>query len=742
VNLIQRLALVFPTFRKALHDGAFLLIFVGLLGISAHAQESDELEVDDTVPVATPVPDTIPAPVPTPAPETTPPPAPTPTPAVTPAPEATPVTTPAPTPVPSPTPKKRFNLKTVRDEIYTKAIYFESMENLMPRMELEYDLTTKNGAALTIGDVEINDQNFFFALVPVAKFHPKLTSIIGPTEAGKMALVMKWPEPLMQKGTLELISRTGSVIWKQEISEEGRAAWNKKLFEWKMGLEEKGVKTERLSRNSVFATQFGILDVGSQGLKAFDESFRFCLNQSQGRSHSRLCSQRYVIRGPRSNLKMSKVKTTAQPRVVLQSKTAPLKLQIPVEMNMPTNFFAEMSGGESYEFIAVPNKLNLMDLSDTQNADKLRVVGWGTRPTAPSRVLNPDDYSSFTKAIGFESTIGDMRKFWEANISADDPKLYLPGQGGGVFAQRFELAKVPQANARPYLELHTPTGTYIDGVKLYGKKLRDLKITSVQNEIEIDEKDPQYFTWYFQAFERGEMNRSYLSMNYQGKEYKAFYEIYKGFPREFSFRLSGLLAASGENVFMGEAAYNQWFEDVFGWTHYYLGRQRWGISAKMFKSINHLTVSSRGDKADLSVVDVDLKYRFVPGLWGRDETLGAMLSYQEIVFDKIKAPMIGAGAFWGRSMPKVFDNIINYVPGMNYPKWVDMEFIMYPVSLSSQVTLQTNFAMNFHGKVLWSKHWFGEAGFGIKRYAIVDNSLQQKAALTTFYGTVGLGLSF
>ena len=612
----------------------------------------------------------------------------------------------------------------------------------MPTMDLEYDLTQKNGNALRIGDVVIDDQSFFFALVPISKFHPKLGLIVGTKEASKTALVLRWPEPLLQNGQLEMISRTGSVLWKLDVSESGRSAWNEKLATWKMELEKKGVKTEKLSKSSVFYTQFGILDVFARGLKATNESFRFCLTQSQGRSQSKLCSQRYLMRGSKNSRTISKIRSTGKPRILLQSAQAPLKQTVPVAKDGPTSFFAELGGGENYEFIAVPNVLNLMDLSDTKDPKKLRIVAWGTRPTMNANTLNPDDYSAVTKAIGFESTIGDLRKFWEAFIDSEDPKIYLPGQGGGVFAQRFDLAKVPQAAARPYLNSLTPTGTYIDGMKIFGKRRADVKLTSLENLIEVEESDPQYFTWHFKAQDRGQMNRSFLSLEYMGKEYRAFFEIFKGYPRELSGRLSGMLGEGGTNIFMGEVAYNQWFEDIFGWTNYWMARHRWGVSGKMFKSFTELKINDKGATADISVLNVDLKYRFSPGLWNRDESLGAMLDYQQITFGQINAPMIGAGTFWARSMPKIFDDFFNLAPFMKYPKWVDMEFIYYPLSLSPVVALQTNFAVNFHGKVIWTKHFFGEAGFGIKRYAIIETKLQQKALLTTFYGTIGLGLSF
>jgi len=746
VNFFEWLDFSAPLLKKDSLRKAFLLFLVCLWAQGAYAQSDDGLVEDTPAPVeAAASPDAPIAAPATPDVEATPTPMPTLTPQATPAPEVKPPATPEATPTPlavevKKQPAQKMVLKTARSEEYPKPVYFESMDSLLPTMELEYDL---NESSLRVGDTVINDQSFFFAMVPLSRFHPKMASVVGTREAAKVALVIRWPENLQQTGNLEIISRTGAVLWKNEVTQAQRDQWNGKLEVWKKGLEERGIKTARLPKTSVFYTQYGIVDVAAQGLKPCSEYFRFCLTQAVGRSQSRLCSKRYVIRGSGKQLTMAKVKNPVPPRILLQSQPAPLKQTVPVPRDMPTAFFAELASGESYEFIAVPNKLNLMDLTDTKKPDQIRIVAWGTRPTIPSVILNPDDYSSFTRAIGFESTIGDMRKFWEALIQADDPKIYLPGQGGGLFTQRFDLSEVPRANARPYLSVNTPAGTYIDDVKIYGKKISDVKVTSFENSIEVDDKDSKYFTWRFKAANRGETNRSYLSMEFQGKEYKGFYEIYKGFPREMSLRLSGLLQPTGETVFLGEVAYNQWFENLAGWTNYYVGRQRWGVSGKYFKTLTKLTVDkSKGTKADLAVANADLKYRFSPGLWGRDETVGAMLDYQDVSFGEIKAPMFGVGAFWGRSMPKVFDEFLNLVPMMKYPKWVDMEFIFYPVSLSSTVTLNTNFALNFHGKVLWTKHWFGEAGFGLKRYAIVDQRVLQQATLNTFYGTFGVGLSF
>ncbi|WP_413942896.1 hypothetical protein [Bdellovibrio sp. HCB-162] len=665
--------------------------------------------------------------------------------------EPTPAAPPASTPAPAeaqeeiPAPQRSL-LKTAATRDFNKPLYFDQIDNgvILPPLELEYDLTGDKGKTLKIGNVLFNEKNFFFALLPLGKTHSQLNQILGSSEAAKTTLVMAWPDKLMTHGTLEMISRTGAVLWTYNFTEADHTKWAKQLEEWRKALITKGVPAKDLIRAGVFGSQFAIVDAEAAKAPFWGqkESFRFCLTQTDGRNSTKMCSQRYGTKSSGRNVIMGKVRTDATtPRVLVQNEEAPMKNSVVVAADMPTSFFAELASGESYEFVTVPNKLELMDIADTKKPSVLRIVGYDTRPIGRSIILNPDQYSSLTKLLGFEATIGDPRKFWAAAIKKDDPKIYLPGQGGGVFKQRFELSEIPRTQSRAYLSKRTPTGTYIDGIKLEGRKQPVAEVSSDQNSVEVDPRDPASFVWKFKATERGQINRSYLNVTVDGKTYKSYYEIYKGFPRELSGRFTGVQAKS-DFIIMGEVAYNQWFEDLFGWTNYWLSRQRWGFSAKYFQSFNQLKVDTAGNTAPLSVMTVDLKYRVTPGLWGRDESVGGMLSYQNVTFDKLKAPMLGVGAFWARSMPKVFDDFFNLLPIMRYPKWVDMEFIYYMSSMDSKVTLNAPMSLNFHGKVLWSDRYFGEAGFGMKRYSFTDSSLNQKAELNTFYGTVGLGINF
>ena len=641
---------------------------------------------------------------------------------------------------------KKTIMKSARSTKFNKGLYFDQLDNgvVLSPMELEYDLTVDKGATLRMGNVSINERTFFFSLLPLGKTHPQLSNVLKPEEASEQVLVMKWPEKLIQTGTLEVISKTGKVLWSYDIEATEREAWKKKLTSWKNQLVKQGVEAKALGNSGIFGTQLALsnLDEKKAPFRGLRESFRFCLTQNVGKSSSKLCSIWYGARTTATGVIIGKVRSdAAQPRVLLQSETAPLKDSKVIAADMPVSFYADLSSNQSYEFISQPVRMQLMDIADTVKPGVLRVVGYDVRPTNPSVILNPDQYTSLTKAIGFEDTIGDFRKFWMSILKVDNPALYFPGDGGGVFKQKFQLSEVPRNTSRPYLSTQTPTGTYVDGARLQGRKLPDAQLASDETRVQVSEQDPTRFEWTFKAAQKGEINKSYLNVEYGGKSYRSFYELYRGYPIELSGRFTGI-AAGGSMLLLGEVAYNHWFEDLFGWDDYYLSRLRWGVSAKYFQAFTKLKVDDAGTTAALNVMTLDAKYRVTPGLWGREETVGGMLSYQSIQYSTITAPMVGVGAFWARSMPRVFDDIFNIVPLMRYPKFVDMEFIFYPMSLNSSVTLNANFALNFHGKVLWTKNIFGEAGFGLKRFAFKDSTSNQQAELNTFYGTMGLGVNF
>ncbi len=232
--------------------------------------------------------------------------------------------------------------------------------------------------------------------------------------------------------------------------------------------------------------------------------------------------------------------------------------------------------------------------------------------------------------------------------------------------------------------------------------------------------------------------------NHQVRSLK--YDSIQGTNTEFSVRLT---SASGGNkaTFLGEMKSDYWFESIPLLNNQQYSLLRLGISAKYYQNVSKMSYTQKNNQSESEIQTqmrlffFDLKYRLKPGIWNRDETTGPILSYQQADITNTQFNLIGLGFFWARSMPHLFNEIMNYLPFMKYPKYVDLDFVYYFNTTSKDIQLIRNWALNFHGKVMWTKQFFGEAGFGFKTYSIL-NIAQNNVALSSFYGTAGLGWQF
>ncbi len=621
--------------------------------------------------------------------------------------------------------------KTTKNKEFTKPVYFDVLGGSdMPEPTIVYSLEA-NGSRLVLGPVTIDEKTFAFGFRKLNEVDPNWPA------TGESYFFIRWPSFLFTETVVELLTRDGSVIWKREITTEDLQAWKNKTPS-----ASKGKGSKNLKINWAIEAKEANLP-----LKGLADGFRFCLSPRQENAQERLCSQSYVVRQAGTQTLLGRLKDSVPSRILVNAEVAPEKGEVKAEAGMPIRFFSELSTGETLEFTSRPRVVAWSDATKLEGKDLYTVVGFDRPPSGAYRIINPDRFPGWVEAIGFQPTIYDPRKYWAVRVKTQEPFLFFQGETGGIFKHPLPVDKIPSSKLRLYLGKNVPKGTYRDGVKIKGRKQSTSSVSSQEYKIQSIPNSNE-FTWSFKAQENARSNRSSILISDGGQTYKSYFEIYKGFSNELSGRLSMILSTSGL-ILMGEAAYNLWFEDILGWDNYWFSKQRWGISTKYFQSVTKYEVKGFGDAA-LNVVNVDLKYRLTPGLWTRDESHGLMTSYQNVdvklPITDFKVPMVGFGWFWARSMPKVFDEIFSLLPYMDYPKWVDMEFIYYATSMDSSKKLNFNFALNFHGQVLWKDNFFGEAGFGIKRYDFVDvtNSFQSNLGyqLNTLYGTVGMGLKF
>lgn len=628
----------------------------------------------------------------------------------------------------------------------------------LPPIALQYDLASGQGDRLMLGSIEVSEATTMVNLLPASRLDSRLTKNIPIEQMKDWVFLFQWPENLMQEGHLEVISRTGRVLWDLEIDERARDAWKAQQNAWRDVLLKAKFKKDDIDRFPIFKVQYGLRNVTelNSPFWSLQEPFRFCFTYRQGGGQTRLCTSQYEIRKAKNQPRLLSLPLTpAPPRVILMNESGKLADRIVVPLGKPVQFYAELRSGLSYEFVASPRATNVMDMVE----DKSGQFGWITTesdnsPLDQTALLNKENIPEWVEWIGWQQTIGDFRKFWRTKVPLKDSFLMVQGEGGGAFRQDLVISKLPRDEIRPYVEYRTVQTTYVDGAPVFGRKPAQVKLSTNQNSVKVA-RDKEKFTWEFGADKRWDYNRSYLMVQEGENTYRVFHEMFKGYPRELSFRLSGILGVE-EDVnrpkwtIMGELSFNYWFEDLFGWTNYWV-RQRMGVSVKSFQTLTNLKLASID--STLSSQTAEFKYRLTPGLWGRDETWGLLAGYQKFNFDFFDVQMAGAGIFWARSMPKVFDDIFNWFWFLKYPKWVDLEFIYYPIPLTEGMRMARtgvgDWALNFHGQIMFTPSFFGEAGFGLKQYDFSQPGIDSKGrplskgfTFTSSYGTVGLGLKF
>ncbi len=607
-------------------------------------------------------------------------------------------------------------------EAYPHPLYFDlsGSEVELEPLQLSYNLS--NGA-LEIGTLKMQPGDFYIDLLTLKKANSSLTEDV---------FVVQWPEYFMRDGNLEIISRTGRTLWSANINEKRLEEWRSSLGSWKT------------------KAQYGVRNANPDNtpLWRLNEPFRVCLTKGKEGLQTRLCSTQFRMELIKGKARIFKVPLSNQPpRVIVNNQQSPLQQAMPVKPGEAVQFYAELSDGSSYEFYAIPKTIAFVDMVGDEQQTWALAITEGEAPLQPTEIINKEKSSRFVEFLGWQQTIGDFRQYWRTKIPFGETQILLPGNGGGAFLQKMKIKTLPTEKMRAFLEPEGIEGTYVDGSRIFFKKSPQTQVSSKQNRVFSEEENSEEFGWEFGAKKRGQMNRSYLLVSDGTHTFKAYHELFKGFPREISLRSILIPTSVSDYAILGEIAFSYWFEDVLGWDNTTFSKQRWGLSTKYFRTLNDL--KHGGVSGPFNVLNAELKYRLTSGMWARKETWGLIAGYQKFEFSPpvrtFEAELLGVGVFWARSMPRIFDKIINYFPFMNYPKWVDAEFIYYPMTSSPGVEVGVNYALNFHGQVMWSDRFFGEAGFGIKGYDYAKQlsaTSKPRFTFTSLYGTVGLGYRF
>lgn len=622
-------------------------------------------------------------------------------------------------------------------------LFFDPERNgvIYAHQEIEYDLT--NPLILRVGPLAVTAAGVGLRLSRELGefFEFEFGMDLRKNYANMYMLSFQWPVDLVPDGVIELFSDDGKVLWRREANEEHVAGWRRFVDKSQRNL---GVRAgaPRPQTTGHEQSSFGLFgrEIFEIPVWKINEPFRFCVTKDAPEGRVAICSKRYRFNRRGGRYWVVAESKTVLPKVMVNDKPVTLKgSAVFIDDKRPIKFAALMGNGTYFEFVSFPKRINIVDMVLNEETKRVELIGFGPPPLGEVARIErvAPDYWDF---LNFKPTIGDFRKFWMVSYPAQGGSLYLRGYGGAPFKQPFVYERLPRKTARPRINIKSAKSTYRDTTTLIGETTASVKVAS--NEKSAVNLTGTEFKWEFMARNRGEMNAAKIEILDGDHKFEAFHEIYKGFPREVSLRTTGVLTNNLELVVLGEIAAQWWFEKLFGWENRNLSHQRWGVNARYFQSLATLGGGSGNSVIRLQVATADLKYRLTPGVWGRDHTLGFSMNAQHIRVEHYEAQMAGVGAFWARSMPSFLDRIFNLAPFMRYPKWVDVEGIFYALPLKKSTRLGVNTAVNFHGKVLWSQRFFGEAGFGLKLFQFDDLEKRKAVGLAVAYGTVGIGYNF
>ncbi len=655
-----------------------------------------------------------------------------------------PVTTPASTSSPS--------LNSISFDI-NQLTFIPDLNNFKiktPEVTYSVDQNSDQEGEITISDAIFNENTFKILSGPFLSLKTFLDQKNVSKNNFKLddqtpILFITSPRFLIPKGSIEVLSEDGSTLFNKVIEEENISLGNRFAEQLKPTFWGTVSNPTQLQTHILFySNEFNLLFLNPNK----KSGVRICWIRNESPYYSRYCTPYYRFSKKENQLVLQT--QTASTKVLINQKEVSLTGAFKITTNKDIRFLAISSRGYSIEFFSRAPELNLVDFyAENENSEWFFLFGHTDfpvgRPVKHFPFVKPN---SFTSYFRWEATIGPTYDYWVTPINRSEKNLTVSGQGGGLFLFPIEFNKVPTQAMK--LKLVEPlTSTYSKAPIIKGLNPKAFELQSQTPEKIKMSKSGKAFLWELQAPEVPSINKNDLvvvdkiSDSQNPQDFTASYSIFRGYSGEFSLRVAGALTPDGKINFLGEAAYNQWFESLLGWNNDLFSRQRWGISLRHFKPFN-----IKNSPVPIQLTTLDIKYRLSKGLWERDETWGLIFGMEDVYISNVHGAFSGIGFFWARSMPKIFDDIANWFPFMEYPKWVDMEMIYYPAPMLATIQVGTSptYSINFHGKVLWSKNIFGEAGFGVKGYSYItnleDKHNQDSVEINAFYGTAGLGINF
>ena len=607
---------------------------------------------------------------------------------------------------------------------YTRPLLFAPEDNniFLTSPQLKWDL---EGDRLSFGGIA---------------FDGKAIKFIANTNDNVFNLGFGWPNNLGYDGKIQ-IRVAGKVVWEKSVDSSDVSSWRNQL------------KTNPKIK-PLIGTNFGVTRNTVSDFEAFKNNPEaqacFVRKNSETEWLDACSALMQVTALPNKTIQLTHTTRPEKPTVQVFGEDLGTRGLANFPGDKPVQFKSIFSDGSTLSFaIAIPH-LRMLDVvwkgEQATGKEFLVFTGQGAKPLGEVKnlVVPPDHFWS---ATGLDEEV-----IWQTTIPKHSPLLRVIAPFNIPFTYIVQFTDLPDETDRIFISSRTGAGTYARTPKIFGVIPSQAKLSS--KEKSVRKSSPNEFEWKFLAPKKGERNKARISLfkmeNGKEKEWVAHYQLYRGYPFQAALRLTGLSTEKLETAIVGEASFT-YFPDTIFLNSYLLDYHRWGFSFRYFNILTPLEINQIDEDTQVSTpvqlkpfntVNADFRYNINPGLWNRDELFGPIFSYGTVSIVDYRGQFAGIGAFWARTMPRFIDKLFNINPLFRYPKYVDVEFIYYPVGLGGVLQSKTWF-LNFSGRVFWTKRFFGEGGFGYKSFSFSPRD-EDLSALNfgMGYGTAGLGLTF
>lgn len=553
-------------------------------------------------------------------------------------------------------------------------------------------------------------------------------------------LALQWPKELIEFGELQFIeTRKNNVVFEERIGDESLGLWRTAPERMREMLYPTWGETKLRwlgPRVSFKRGRFGLFPIPKDLNQVLGRDLRYCVTEENALNFTKMCSV-IMHKDTQGRMRRSQVQRKQKTILKVNGKEAPLAGELAFSQNF--DFSVQSSTGFSYQFKGKPIKANVVQILQSDDyKEELEVLGHGVFPHGAKPF---GDGPRLLEKLGWQDSILPEKHYWNLAVLKETPSIPALTSGASFIGYQIDSENGYPSKKDRLKITKTPRATYSSSVEIKGEcqKECNLKATG-KDELKTSGKE---FVWKIKTPLKNTQNFNQISViGETSKTWTAQNEIFRATSTEVSSRFSGFATTDSVFSVLGELSFAHWFESLLGWQNSLLSYQRWGLRASYSKTLKGINIANNLEEQSLSTLNADLKYRFKSGVSGLNETVGLNLSYQQSNLSGRNLPLVGGGIFWEKSMPVIFDKLLNYLPYMDYPKWVDMEFVVYPTSLSSEVTTNLMWNLNFHGKVLWSKSFFGEMGFGIRSFDLIDQIQEQQFKFFSAYITLGVGAQF